>query len=65
LSWPSATRAWSVPGEFGDGLFGAGVVDEVFAGGRGGDERGGGGVVEGAGQAGGDAVEAGDGVVGE
>jgi hypothetical protein len=56
---------WSVPGELGDGFFGAGVVDEVFAGGRGGDEGGGGGVVEGAGQAVGDPVQPGDRVVGE
>src|SRR6266498_4388163 len=57
--------AWSVTGEFGDGFLGAGVVDEVLAGGRGGDERGGGGVVEGAGQAGGDPVQPGDRIVGE
>src|SRR5215470_541495 len=35
---------WSVPGELGDGLVGAGVIDEVFAGRCGGDEGGGGGV---------------------
>jgi hypothetical protein len=57
--------AWLVPGEFGDGFFGAGVIDEVFAGGCGGDERGGGGVVEGAGQPVGDPVQPGDRVVGE
>src|SRR6266536_1263961 len=48
----------SVAGEFGGGAFGAGVVG-------GGDERGGGGVVELSGEAAGDAVQAGDGVVGE
>src|SRR5215472_18128785 len=57
--------ACSVPGELGDGFLGAGVVDEVFARRGGGDERGGGGVVERAGQPGGDAVQPGDGVVGE
>ena len=41
--------ALSVPGELRDGAFGAGVVDEVFAVGSRGDERGGGCVVEGAG----------------
>src|SRR5487761_47647 len=55
----------SVAGELGDCFLCAGVVDEVLAGGRGGDERGGSGVVQGAGQAGGDAVQPGDGVVGE
>src|SRR5229473_1821705 len=57
--------AWSVPGELGDGFLGAGVVDEVLAGCGGGDERGGGGVVERPGQPVGDAVQPGDGVVGE
>ena len=55
----------SVSGELGDCFLGAGIVDEVLAGGRGGDERGGGGVVQGAGQAGGDAVQPGDGVISE
>jgi len=36
----------SVSGEFGDGFFGAGIVDELFVGGGGGDDRCGGGVVE-------------------
>ena len=54
-----------VAGELGDCFLGAGIVDEVLAGGRGGDERGGCGVVEGAGQAVGDPVQPGDGVVGE
>ncbi len=39
--------AWSVPGELGDGFLGAGIVHEVFVGGCAGDERSGGGVVEG------------------
>jgi hypothetical protein len=59
--WAAGPGQWSVPGELGDGFFGAGVVDEVLAGGCGGDERCGGGVVEGAGQAGGDPVQPGDG----
>jgi hypothetical protein len=63
--WAAGPGQWSVLGELGDGLLGAGVIDKVFAGGRGGDERGGGGVVEGAGQAGGDPVQPGDGVVSE
>ena len=58
-------RAWSVPGEFGDCFLGAGVVYKVFAAGGGGDDRCGGGVVEGAGQPAGDAVQPGDGVIGE
>jgi hypothetical protein len=49
-------RAWPVPGEFGDGLFGAGV-NEVLVGGRGSDNCGGGGVVQSAGQPVGDAVQ--------
>jgi len=56
---------WSVAGERGDCFLRAGVIDEVLAIGGGGDDRRGGGVVEGAGQPGGDAVQAGDGVVGE
>ena len=55
--------ASSGAGEFGDGLFGAGVVDEAFAVGGGGHEGGGGGVVERPGQAVGVAVEAGGGVI--
>src|SRR6266536_1960761 len=62
-------RRWcgcgSVAGELGGGAFGAGVVDQRLAVGGGGDERGGGGVVELAGQPTGDAVQSGDGVVGE
>jgi len=54
-----------VAGELGDGFLGADVVDDVLAGRGGGDERGGSGVVQGPGQAVGDPVEAGDGVVGE
>jgi hypothetical protein len=57
--------AWPVPGELGDGFLGAGVVDEVLAGGRGGDERGEGGVVERAGQPVGHPVQPGDRVIGE
>src|SRR5438046_6854528 len=60
-----AGGAWSVAGEFGDGFFGAGIVDEVLAGRGGGDERGGGGVVECPGQPVGDPVQPGDGVGGE
>ena len=60
MGWAS-----SVSGEFGDGLFGAGVVDEVFVFGGGGDEGGGGGVVELAGQPVGHSVQSGDGVIGE
>ena len=55
----------SVSGELGDGALGADVVDQGLAVGGGGDERCGGGVVEGPGQTVGDAMEAGDGVVGE
>src|SRR6516225_8089767 len=54
-----------VAGEFGDGFLGAGIVDEVLAGCGSSDERRCGGVVQGAGQAVGDPVEAGDGIVGE
>src|SRR5271165_2233944 len=54
-----------VAGELGDGFLGAGIVDEVLAGCRGGDERRGRGVVERAGQPVGDPVQPGDGVVGE
>ena len=57
--------AWSVPGELGDGLLGAGVVDEVLARRRGGDERGDGGVVESPGQPVGDPVQPGNRVIGE
>jgi hypothetical protein len=46
-------------------FLGAGVVDEVLAGGGCGDERGDGGVVERAGQPVGDPVQPGDRVVGE
>jgi hypothetical protein len=49
----------------GGGFVGAGIVDEVFVVGGGGDGRGDGGVGEGAGQAVGDAVQPGDRVVGE
>src|SRR6266511_4642717 len=55
----------SVAGEFGGGAFGAGVVDQWLVVGGGGDQCGGGGVVELSGQPAGDAVQAGDGVVGE
>ena len=51
-----AGRGGLVPGELGDGFFGAGIIDQVFAGCRGGDEGGGGGVVEGPGQPAGDPV---------
>jgi len=54
-----------VAGELGDGFLGAGIVDEVLAGCGGGDERRGGGVVEGAGQSVGDPVQPGDRIVGE
>ena len=40
-------------------------IDQILPGGRVGDEGGGGGVVQGAGQAGGDAVQPGDGVISE
>lgn len=53
----------SVPVELGDGLRGAGVVDEGFAVGGGGHEGGGGSVVQGPGEAVGGAVKPGDGVV--
>ena len=59
------TTATVSAGEFGDRLFGAGVVDQVLAVGGGGDERIGGGVVERPGQAVGDPVQPGHGVVGE
>jgi hypothetical protein len=55
----------SVAGELGDCFLGAGIVDEVPAGRGGGDERGDGGVVQGPGQAVGDAVQPGDRVIGE
>src|SRR5258707_6823684 len=55
----------SVAGELGDCFLCAGIVDEVLVACGGGDEGGGGGVVEGARQAVGDAVQPGDGVVGE
>src|SRR5712664_4963588 len=58
-------RGLLVAGELGDGFLGAGIVDQVLGRGGGGDERGGRGVVQGAGQAAGDPVQAGDGVVGE
>jgi hypothetical protein len=48
-----------VAGELGDGALGADVVDQGLAVGSGGDERRGGGVVEGSGQAVGHAMEAG------
>ena len=60
---PGAVRL--VAGELGDGFLGAGIVDEVLAGCGGGDERGGRGVVQGAGQSVGDPVQPGDRVVGE
>src|SRR6266568_175275 len=63
--WVGAGGGGSVAGEFGGGAFGAGVVDQGLAVGGRGDERGGGGVVELAWQPAGDAVQAGDGVVGE
>ena len=55
--------AGSGAGELGDGFLGAGVVDEALAVSGGGHEGGGGGVVEGAGQPVGVAVESGGGVV--
>src|SRR6266545_7946196 len=61
-SWPGIG---SVSGELGDGLLGAGLVDEGFAVGGGGHEGGDRGVVERSGEPVGDAVEAGDGVVGD
>src|SRR5207302_4899548 len=59
--------AWacSVPAQLGGGPLGTGVIHDVLVVGRGGDEGGGGGVVELAGQAVGQPVQAGDGVVGE
>jgi hypothetical protein len=63
--WVAGRVWWSVAGEFGGCAFGAGVVDQGLVVGGCGDQRGGGGVVELAGQAAGDAVESGDGVVGE
>ena len=39
MAVPGRVWAWSVSGEFGDGAFGAGVVDEVLAVGSRGDER--------------------------
>src|ERR1022692_4639154 len=56
---------WLVAGELGDCFPGAGIVDEVLPASGGGDDRCGSGVVEGSGQAVGDAVQPGDGVVGE
>lgn len=53
----------SVAGEFGDGLLGAGVVDELLVVSGGCDERCCRCVVERSGESAGDAVEAGDGVV--
>ena len=50
MAWLAGWRR-SVPGELGDGFPGAGIVDEVLPGGCGGDERGGGGVVQRAGPA--------------
>src|SRR5512142_255988 len=61
---PGVTRRL-VAGELGDGFLGAGIVDEVLAGCGGGDEGRGRGVVRGAGQAVGDPVQPGDGVIGE
>src|SRR3974377_1656133 len=54
-----------VAGELGDCFLGAGIIDQVLAGGCGGDERRDGGVVQGSGQAVGDAVQPGGRVVGE
>src|ERR1022692_4825136 len=51
--------------DFGDGGAGGCLVDEVLAGGAGGDERSGGEVVDGAGFSAGGLVDLGDGVVGE
>src|SRR2546430_16254362 len=56
--------SWSVPGELGGGFLRAGVIDDGLAVGRGGDERGGGGVVERAGPAVGDGVPLGQGGTG-
>src|SRR5215470_10642566 len=61
---PGVTRLL-VAGELGDGFLGAGIVDQVLAGRGGGDERGGRGVVEGAGKPVGDPVQPGDRVIGE
>ena len=47
----------SVAGQLSDGFPGAGVINEVLAGCRGGHQRGGAGVVQGAGQAAGDPVQ--------
>src|SRR5215472_17443077 len=55
----------SFASELGDGLLGAGVVHELLAIGGGRDESGGGGIVERAGDAVGEAVQASEGVVGE
>src|SRR5215468_1611762 len=51
--------------DFGDGGAGGGFVGEFFAGGEGGDERGEGEVVDGAGFAAAGVVDEGEGVVGE
>ena len=57
---------WSVcRDDFGDGGAGGGVVDDGLAGDAGGDERGEGEVVDGAGLAAGGFVDLGYGVVGE
>ena len=61
----AAGRGGGQSGELGDCFLGAGIVDEVLAVGGGRDERGDSGVVEGAGQPVGDAVQPGGGVVGE
>jgi hypothetical protein len=63
--WAGFGRAWSVPGELGYRFPGAGIVEKVLAAGGGGDERGGGGVVERPREPVGDAVQTGDGIVGE
>ena len=58
-------RWWSVCRDLGDGGAGALLIDDVLAGGPGGDQGLGGEVVDGAGQAAGGVVDEGDGVVAE
>src|SRR5487761_1437682 len=62
---PLGERCLSLPGQLGDRLLGASVVDDLLAVAGGGDAGGGGGVVEGTGDAVAEPVEADDGVVGE
>ena len=63
--WWSGCRVWSFGGDFGDGGSGAGFVDDGLVGGVGGDEGLDGEVVHRSGQAAGDLVDQGDGVVAE